>query len=475
MHRNLQIQDIVSQDDDEVVFCAIDEASGKTVWLYRFFPFGRGGRGLRDEERRAYETVVQALLDVSHPALCQVVAGGVDPVDGVPFVAIERVAGVSLDERLQQGWMRPSVVIAMMETALEVGAVLSRALGRDGLWVEMLGSAVVWTDPGEGNLPMFRISPLCCLWTGNDWQFTRVLAGVTEAVLGWQGGRIYDQDGEGLGAWVKWLRAHPVATIAGVREALAVATRRSVPLPPPGSNNPAPRPVVAVIAKPRRRSKLPRALAVACLVLAAASGGWWALQHFPWKSRLAGMTRVAGKATAAKSRESKTLPSAVAAQPMTVPATPPDANADVRTPVPNRHEPAAANAGDSAKERPLRRAERPPATGSGAGVLDVTEVEAIMARFHSEVTMEGELVRVSLSGNRKIWYLEFSRGQPADAARAFLPVQGDDPAKDLEQVQSLVGKRIRVRGMVDGEIVGPQKVRRPKVLMKGREALEVVE
>jgi hypothetical protein len=115
------------------------------------------------------------------------------------------------------------------------------------------------------------------------------------------------------------------------------------------------------------------------------------------------------------------------------------------------------------------------AVGGGGGVFQADEIEAIMARFHHEVVMEGVVVRVALSGNRKIWYLEFSQSQPPDKARAFLPVAGAVPENDLEQVKSLVGKRIRVRGTVDSEIVGRKKIRRPKVLMKTRDALEVLD
>lgn len=98
-----------------------------------------------------------------------------------------------------------------------------------------------------------------------------------------------------------------------------------------------------------------------------------------------------------------------------------------------------------------------------------------MSLFHREVVMEGVVVRVALSGNRKTWYLEFTTSKPPDKARAFMPVSTTGPEGDRDQMASLVGKRIRVRGMVDGEIVGPQKVRRPKVLMKTRDALEVLE
>jgi len=454
LNHNLQIEEIVAQDDEEVVFRAIEQASGKAVMLRRFFPFGRGGRGLRDDERLAFEAVIQRLRGVDHPALCPVLAGGVDPVDGIPFVAVEWTDGVSLEERLRQGCLPPALVFTLLDVLLEVAAVLSQALGRDGLWVEMLDSSILWVDRGAGSLPVFRIAPLCCLWTGNDWQVPMVLAGSTEAVLGWQGERVSDRDGDGLGAWVKWLRAHPAASIAEVRGALAAATGRKVPGPPPGFNNQSARPAAKMLREPRRPPKLSRVLTVVCLILATAGGGWWALRQHQQQSGLARTVHPPAPATG------QTPPA---------PVVPPGTDSGGQTPAPD------AVAGFPELLPSSRRLNQPPTADGEGRVFGVDEVDALMARIHNEVTMEGDLVRVALSDDHKFWYLEFSRIQLPDTARAFMPVVGDDPAVDFKQVLPLIGKRIRVRGMVDGELVGPQQVRRPKVLMSGRDALELVD
>lgn len=96
-------------------------------------------------------------------------------------------------------------------------------------------------------------------------------------------------------------------------------------------------------------------------------------------------------------------------------------------------------------------------------------------RDHPAATISEIREALAVDTSRKTWYLEFSTIQPPDKARAFLPVLGSDPQADYEQMKQWVGKRIRVRGMVDGEILGPRRTRFPKVLVKSRDALEVLE
>jgi hypothetical protein len=437
LNHTLQIEALISQDDAEVAFSAMDETTGKPVLLRRFFPFGRDGRGLQDDEQKAFEMVIACLCQVTHPALCPVVDGGVDAVDGVPFVAVEWVAGQTLEEKLGHGLLRPAVVIDLMAAVLEVAAVLSAALGRDGMWLEMHASSIVWVEREGGSTPMFRIAPVRCLWLGNEWPAAIELTRITEAALGWQGVRIPDHAGDGLGAWVNWLRIYPVASLAEIREALATATLDQVPPQPLFPDHPAPLPVTNLLATTHRRPKLRLAFAVAGVALLLGGIGW-AVKRPPRRPHAAAATQPAVPATDAGEKPS---------------------GRKVLAAVPDRSSPP--------------RRTTPPA-GAKPRVFDAGEIELIMAQFHREIVMEGVVARVSLSRNRKTWYLDFSKKQPPDKARAFLPVLGSDPATDLAQLKALVGKRIRVRGTVDSEIVGPKKARRPKILIKTREALEVV-
>ena len=91
--RRYEIQEMLSQDAQGVVFLAVDRESGADVVLRRFFPFGPGGKGLMGEEREAYTAAVERLKGLAHPAMRTILEGGCDPVDGMPYLVTEWVEG----------------------------------------------------------------------------------------------------------------------------------------------------------------------------------------------------------------------------------------------------------------------------------------------------------------------------------------------------------------------------------------------
>lgn len=473
LNHNLHIEDLVVQNDSEVAFNAIHVTTGKPVLLRRFFPFGSDGRGLNDEERDHFERVVRCLVAIEHPAFCQVVAGGVDPVDGFPFLAIERISGDSLEARLRRGFLQPPEAVEMLFLLVEVATMVSSAIGRDGLWLETATPAILWADRGNRVSPVFRINPLCCLYPGDVAQASGELVQLAKEVMGWQG--VLVSEGNGLGSWIKRVRAQPAATLEELRESLAATTR---PKPAtilrfsemPGGRSPAPH-----LPVPRRRSKLSVFAGMAGLILVAGAVSWW------FSNRPPRLTHVA-------SQSPSPPPAPPGAQPSTAPGASPTPK---KLPSSAAHPPALTRPSDapapasvasppvvatpSAAAGPPGRADNASYALSNGKVFQADDIDGIMSLFHREVVIEGVVARVALSGNRKTWYLEFTRTQPPDKARAFMSVSPTGPEGERDQVNSLVGKRIRVRGIVDGEIVGPQKVRRPKVLMKTRDALEVLQ
>jgi hypothetical protein len=469
LNHNLQIEDLVVQNDSEVAFNAIHVTTGKPVLLRRFFPFGSAGRGLNDGERDLFERVVRCLLAVEHPALCKVVAGGVDPVDGFPFLASERIAGDSLEARLGSGFLQPPEAAGMLFSLLEVATLLSSALGRDGLWVETATPAILWADRENGVSPVFRISPLRSLDLGDEAQASCELVQLTEEVMGWQGVLVAGQAGNGLRAWIKELRAQPAATLEEMRVLLAASTQPKPAPSPRFSGMPAGRSRAPLLPVPRRRTKLPVLAAMAGLALIAGAVSWWFATRPPRPTQVA--TQAANPPPAAPGAP----PSAAPAASPTPKTRPPSPLPPPRLTRPSDPPAPPVVATPSVASAPPARADDATYALSKGKVFQAEDLDGIMSLFHREVVMEGVVVRVALSGNRKIWYLEFTRTQPPDKARAFMPVFAAGPEGERDRMTSLVGKRIRVRGIVDGEIVGPQKVRRPKVLMKTRDALEVLD
>src|SRR5690606_14942195 len=59
--RRYEIQEIIGQDSNGVVFHAVERSSGRDVVLRRFFPFGASGGGLDRAEQEAYAAAVENL------------------------------------------------------------------------------------------------------------------------------------------------------------------------------------------------------------------------------------------------------------------------------------------------------------------------------------------------------------------------------------------------------------------------------
>jgi hypothetical protein len=445
LSHDLQIEDLIAQDEAEVVYRAIT-AAGQPVLLRRFFPFGAGGKGLGESEREVFATVVWRLIECRHPALCPVVAGGVDPVDGIPFVALARLEGESLAEKLQQGPLPPGEAISMLDALLVAAGVVSAALGHDGLWLETESRTIQWTDCGYGPAPVFRIAPHRCLWTGGEWRPAAELIHLTELALGWQGVMVPEQAADGLGTWINWLRAHPAATLAGAADALAASTRHQPPPLVRVATQTAAASFAQRPAAPPRRAKLALPVILACVALATGGGLWWHATRSPRMPAMA--TQPADQASVGHGLD---IPSSAGA--------PLPHGAARETPAQPRPSPLAEGPGpERAKER----------------AYQADEIDLIMGRFRQEILMEGVVARVALSANRRVWYLEFSATRPPDKARAFLPVGAMGAARELDEVNALVGKRIRVRGKVDLERTGPGKSHRPKVLLNGPDAVHVL-
>ncbi len=207
-HR-FQIQDIVAQNRFGVTFSALDVETGEAVAVRRFFPFGADGGGLFEDEIAEYDGAVALLAGLKHPGLRAVLTGGCDPVDGMPFVVTEWITGQALADKLEHGVFSPPAAVKVLDRALEISEALSQVLGEEALWVET-DPVLVIDDAGENRRGLtFSICPV--KWVGGEISRRSLLpmAELAEELLGWRGLRVPDQAGNGLGSWVKWLRANP--------------------------------------------------------------------------------------------------------------------------------------------------------------------------------------------------------------------------------------------------------------------------
>jgi len=279
-----EIVDILSQDRDGVVFHAEDRQRGEAVVLRRFFPFGADGGGLEAEERGAYEIAVRRLKKLEHPALREVLDGGTDAVDGMPFLVTAWAAGRPLAERLAERPLSPSSTRALVDLAIEVSLCLSAVFHEEAVWIET-ESESIYLDHEDPEHPIsFRISPLRWLGQAEQRRGLQPLLDMVEEVTGWHGRIISDSSGEGLGRWVKELRNQVDDwTLGEAREALAAtpviepgpASAATIQRPPPIEP---PRPIGKAPAVQVKSSPLPWLLTGALVAGVAALGAWVALR-----------------------------------------------------------------------------------------------------------------------------------------------------------------------------------------------------
>ena len=464
LSRRFEIQDIVAQDSFGVTFRALDTRTGEPVALRRFFPFGADGGGLFDEERSDYAAAVARLVSLQHPGLRGVLTGGCDPVDGMPFVATEWIDGESVAAMLQRGTFTPAGAIAVLDRALDVSAALSEALGTWAVWVETAPELIIddGRDPRRGLT--FALAPMKWIGTEAPQRNLLPLAELAEDLLGWRGKRFAAQAGQGLGAWVKWLRANADAlTLGQARESLAGLACGAGPVagPPPARVNLPPppegldmrHPVLSTL-RPAHLKKSPAKepwvliVALAALVVAA---GWWVVHHPVTRGTRRAVAAAPLNGTAPGARQ-LLAPSATA---------PPEEQRAALAASP----PPAPGVADGAP--PPRAAGDPP-----GGVFRSGDTERIMQEKDREVTVEGVLKNIRASDSGKTLYLEFVETTQQDEVRGCFVTKRLSEDMSVDALQGLVGKRIRISGVV--RIMHHFKVKWPEVLLRDRQAIQEV-
>ncbi|MFD0892919.1 hypothetical protein KBB96_15985 [Luteolibacter ambystomatis] len=256
MSQRFQIEDLLAQDEHGVVFRAQDSETGKQVALRRIFPYGPDGGGLKDGEREAYEAGIQKFSSIQHAGLRTVIAGGCDPVDGMPFLATEWVEGPTLAKAMERGPVPANSVIALMQRALDLCATLSIAFNEEEtVWLETSPSAIVISAGDLQRGFTFWVGPLKWLNEVGGKRGLAPLAKLMRTVLS----QPHPEDDpavlEILQNYSRWLEKYSeLATIPQAREALKEqfaplvkgAAARAVPAAPAAAAAPpGPRPVMA--------------------------------------------------------------------------------------------------------------------------------------------------------------------------------------------------------------------------------------
>jgi hypothetical protein len=454
---NFHIEEMIAQAADRVVYRALNQGSGRSVELTRFLPFGHSGGGLPKPSRLCFEKRIESLVEVVHPALRSVIGGGCDPNDGIPFVALDWLEAQSLASVLDGSRLSAGDTRNLMIGALQVSECISHVFEVDAVWVETDPAAIRVADRGDGQEIIFSISVVKCVGVDGEQSRMEPLLALAEQLRGWQGKLVSDDAGEGLGAWIKWLRGNPQVSVRVARERLLADTRQHVPgqgAKPRGQGilNP---PVVLV---ERENPIWPVGISIALLLLVGCLGMVMASRHRP-ADPIAAAPSVPAAAVASSGSQSGGMP-LVEAVVENAEDNKGAALAEAETPAIDPRE---------EKVHPLVD----PEVKLPAGVFDTRQREQILRCFREQIEIEGELRQVRLSGNRKIWYLEFSQEDPSSHVRAYLYVADAKREITRADLEPLLGRRVRLRGRVDTERI--KQVRQPKLIMHSWADVTVVD
>ena len=448
MIQRFQIEDLVTPDSSGVVFRAVDTETNETVAVRRFFPFGANGGGLREDEQIAYGIAVERLSAISHPALRAIIGGGCDPVDGMPYIATEWIEGPRLEAFVERGSLDPLEAVSLLSKALEVCELLSEVLAEEAVWVETSLKAIVVGAEGSGRGVTFWIAPLKWLGKNDGQRGLESLIRLTEEVMGWTGRKVADHEGQGLGGWLKWLRAKArTATLHEAREMLATFVGVEPPNPAKKLVRQATR--QRVVGRTKKTSRRPAIIVAAVSLIGLALGGYWLVKR----------NDAANAAWLVEPRSEGVATTLTVAYESPAPAS--DSPSERSVDQVNRE--AATfleNQQALEREKNARRLQ----IQTGGNVFEVGDRELLLEKKHSEVHLAGLLTAVHFSDNGKgaTLYLEFSKPAAKDEPRGYVMRKNLTDEMDLKSLQKFIGKKVSLRG----EVTTPNSHRRPEIEIK---------
>lgn len=489
MLSRFRIEEMVAQDASGVVFQAIDLETNQWVALRRFFPFGLNGGGLNPEEQAKYLAGVTYFSSIDHRALRGVIAGGCDPFDGVPFLVTEWVEGRTIENYLLDGPLSPKDAIHMVSQAIDLSIQISEILGKEDIWIETTVRTMIACMEDCGRGVTFWLSPLKWIGHRDCQRGLAPLVRLMEESMGWSGKSVLDHEGEGIGAWVNWLRgASQTASLAEALERLqeiaelkplkdAPEALRRVPQM---AVSPVKRKTGAVkrksgVGNVKRKSGVPYAiLIVVCLTsLGLVTLGLFHLKEFQamngsWVDAM----RLPGFAVLYRAKSGETKPVQTNDEvfedqdPVSEPRFSREKSAEEISRDAENFLLQVQNKAAENESKSLKIANQ-------KDVFTVEDSELLLTMSGTDVAIEGILQGLDFSSSGKTLYLQFSE-TPArlDVRGAIMTSKAPE---DLAQAKliPLIGKNIRVKGKVKTEPNG--SARRPTVTISSRADIQVMQ
>lgn len=434
-----EIEDIAFQDQDGVVFRAVDRERDTIVSIRRFFPFGQHGEGLDEEERIAYEIAAKRLSTIRHPALRCVIEGSADPIDGIPYLVTEWIEGTPLSVFLDDAPLDPALAIDLLHQAIEVCVILSHVLGEEAVWIETSPESILVGSEESGRGFTFWISPLRWLGAQSGSRDLTSIGELAEKILGWSGKIVSDQAGFGLGGWIRWVKNHPDSSFSEALQNLAAST----------GNDPPPAEEVIVSMATKKAVVLKSASSKTPLLVTAAV----ALLTLGVTLVYLHKTAVVPEVVAALPGDDGSAPLRVpvpAAPVVPVPADPMQGNANggiARNSATSARDRASELAAELSRQATARR----DALAASGGVLSAGDTELFAGlAANSDISVKGTLVAVTQSSTGRTFYLHFSERD--DTILGGIYTRNFTDGFEHVKLADLVGKSVIIKGRVHVEI-----------------------
>jgi hypothetical protein len=491
VNQRFQIEDLIVQDASGVVFRAVDLETGQPAAVRRLFPFGVNGGGLDEAEQASYLLSIEKIQALQHPALRGILQGGIDPVDGLPYVATEWVEGATLQSFVDHAALSSAEATYLITQALEICELLSHTLGREAVWIETQLSSIVVGAAETGRGFTFWVAPMKWLGKSDGQRGLEPLITLTEEVLGWRGKAVADHDAGGLGAWLIWLRLSAAsATLQQAREKLASSLGSSAPPSPVRrAVRQAERGSPAKLAK--RKSSLPFILAATTGLGVLALGGYalirWNESRQPKPPVVLVVAEVAPEEVkpAAPKKAPKVKPEP---EPEPTPAPEPEPTEvtkiekapEPKTPTGETPEQKASRlateftdlAVKETRASEVKATEQKAAVAAKNGTFTIADTELIATQDGKKVSLTGVLVGLKTSTKGKTRYLLFSEKAADGEVRGSIVVSRAAADLSEENLKPLIGKKIKITGEVFMESTFDSK-KRPNVVVENRAAIEL--
>lgn len=432
MNDRFQIDDLMSQGPEGIVFRATDRKTSGTVALRRYFPFGKGCGGLDEDARTAYAQSLEGLSSLKHPCLRQVLGGGCDEIDHLPYIVTEWVDGEAVEMLVSHAMLGLDDVTNLLKSALDTSLWLSDIFQKESLWIETELSTVIRRNSEKSADFIFWISPIKWLGvTGSDHDM-KLLAGFATQLLHGVPMMMGNAKQSGIVRWIEWLRAAPkTATLTQAREKLTYHLQSTSGAPlrklitPPKQEKPTSQ------RKPQRR---PGAILCANLFLVMLVIG---LGYYSHQVKQA---RADGKKPAVYHKAKKPLAKKAANKNEKVP----------RTEI--------AFAADEAAPGEL---------------IAWDNHSKLLANNRRKVTVEGPAGRIDQSKSGKTLYLVFFGGDKPESSRVGIRLGKGSPDQMKSELGAFVGKKIRASGEVKKEMQG--NLSSPAVMVNDVSAIQIID